>query len=65
MLSPINATPLPAYLPIAPQDDTVLQRKKRSLETPQSQLEPQASDGSSRRRHGSGGLDSLGKGNLL
>lgn len=65
MLSSINATPLPPLPPTAPQDATALQRKKRSIEEPQSQLEPQEADGSSRSRPKSGGLDSLGKGNLL
>ncbi|CRM44536.1 hypothetical protein FIV41_24540 [Pseudomonas marginalis] len=65
MLSSINATPLPPPPPTTPQDDTALQRKKRSIEDPQLQLEPQEADGSSRNRPRSGGLDSLGKGNLL
>ncbi|MBD8194838.1 hypothetical protein IFR35_25605 [Pseudomonas fluorescens] len=67
MLSPINTVPFPTQYPAAPQDDAALQRKKRSIDAPRSQLEPQESDGSARnsRRTGSGGLDSLGKGNLL
>lgn len=66
MLSPINFTPLPPQYPTTPQDDAALQRKKRSIDDPHSQLEPQESDGSTRnRRHRGGGLDSLGKGNLL
>ncbi|KAE9657963.1 hypothetical protein EJD88_07620 [Pseudomonas sp. PB105] len=67
MLSPINSAVPPLQYPAAPQDDAALQRKKRSIDEPRSQLEPQESDGSARnsRRTGSGGLDSLGKGNLL
>jgi len=66
MISSINAVQLPPQNPTAPQDEATLQRKKRSIEAPQSQLEPQEADGSARnRRTGSGGLDSLGRGNLL
>ncbi|WP_053132112.1 hypothetical protein [Pseudomonas sp. MIACH] len=66
MISSINTVQLPAQYPPAPQDDAAPQRKKRSIEELQSQLEPQESDGSARdRRTGSGSLDSLGRGNLL
>jgi hypothetical protein len=67
MLSPINSALYPLQYPAAPQDDAPLQRKKRSMDAAQSQMGPQASDGSARnsRRTGSGGLDSLGNGNLL
>lgn len=66
MLGPINSPPLPAQYPTAPNDDAPLQRNKRSIDGPQSQLEPQDADGSARdgRHRNTGSLDSLGKGNL-
>ncbi|QHF46873.1 hypothetical protein PspS35_24925 [Pseudomonas sp. S35] len=70
MSGPISSTRMPQYPtanPPQPHDDAALQRKKRSIDAPQSQLEPHAHDGSSgsRRHRGGSGLDSLGKGNLL
>jgi len=66
MISSINTVQLPPQYPTAPQDDAALQRKKRSIEEPQSRQGRQEADGSTQKpRNRSGGLDSLGGGNLL
>lgn len=66
MLSPINCALHTLQYPAAAHDEAITQRKKRSIDDPQSPLEPRESDGSARnRRRGSGALDSLGRGILL
>ncbi|EFQ61309.1 hypothetical protein PSH66_24355 [Pseudomonas sp. FP597] len=68
MLGAINSTLGNFQYPPLQQDDAISQRKKRSIEQYPFQLNAQESDGSTHtdaRRGRSGGLDSLGKGNLL
>lgn len=53
--------------PTPQHNDAAVQRKKRSLDSDTLPLDPLQTDNAPRhnRRRGSGGLDSLGKGNLL
>lgn len=65
MLGPIFFIPFPPHVFTAPQDYTILQPMKHSIDALQSQREHRESDGSARNGRNSGGyLDSLGNGNL-
>ncbi|KGE67120.1 hypothetical protein K814_0114985 [Pseudomonas fluorescens LMG 5329] len=68
MLSAINHSLGNFQYPPLQQDDAEPQRRKRSIDathTQQSVADPESAAGNDRRRKTGGGLDSLGRGNLL
>lgn len=68
MISGINHSLGNVQYPPLQQDDAGAQRRKRSMDTthmPLNTAEPEGKAANDRRRNTNGGLDSLGRGNLL